>query len=181
MCPVVHRRSLALWNNEVGFTLIELVVTLVLLGIVAVLAARVLSTSLDMWITTEEYAGERADQVAALERMVREIRQADSLTCTHSTLSLERGGNILDFEASNETLTLTFKTDDGTLRLDEEPLCPTDYLEDSEPRLCEPEPSDDPLLCRLSLSDPVNEEEGSTTPEVTTHVYPRNASADCRP
>jgi len=146
------------WGCRAGFTLIELIVTLLLMGVVMVLAARVLGTSLNMWINTEDDAEERADQVAALERMVREVRGADAITqCTDTTLSLERNGSALTFEASG-----------GALSLEGESLCSTawgDSEPELKPELCECAPHH---LIHLSLSA-----EGSPR-EVSTHVYPRN-------
>ncbi|MFP4146802.1 MAG: PilW family protein [Halorhodospira sp.] len=156
------------WGHEAGFTLIELVVTLVLLGIVAVLATRVLSTSLDMWITTGYDARERADQVAALERMVREVREAKEIKFKDSNKTLEivkeNGPNVSFRERDESDGGDNLEFWRGDARVDRS-LCLID-LENTESNSFFGCDSGSDHLLRLSLSA-----------EVKTHVYPRNA--DC--
>lgn len=150
-------------GGSLGFTLAELIVVLLLMALVAALATQVLGQTLGMWSDVQEETEERAEQAAALERMVREVREAAEVECrdqdtTNDTLWVKRQDDTsLEFKAGGGVLTLRWISDSTS-----EQLSPESSVA-SGGTLCECEP-DSHHLVRLSLSE-----------EVETHVYPRNA------
>ena len=75
---IVHRAS-CIMHREKGFTLIELVITMVLIGIIAYIVAIALSTGIKAYFTTD-FRKEALDQTRiAMERITREIRNVRSL------------------------------------------------------------------------------------------------------
>ncbi|WP_200259806.1 prepilin-type N-terminal cleavage/methylation domain-containing protein [Halorhodospira neutriphila] len=148
-------------GGSLGFTLAELIVVMLLMALVAALATRVLGQTLGMWSDVQEETEERAEQAAALERMVREVREASEVKCqgtANDTLWVKRQDDTsLEFKAGGGVLTLRWISDSTS-----EQLSPESSVA-SGGTLCECKP-DSHHLVRLSLSE-----------EVETHVYPRNA------
>ncbi len=67
-------------SSHKGFTLIELVMTMVLIGVIAYIVASAMSTGLKAYFTTD-FRKEALDQARiAMERMTREIRNVKSNT-----------------------------------------------------------------------------------------------------
>jgi prepilin-type N-terminal cleavage/methylation domain-containing protein len=73
------------WKREEGFTLIELIIGIVITGILGGFGVQFLTSSMSM---NQQMAGRKDlvdDAKIAFERMVREIRFADSVTLNSST------------------------------------------------------------------------------------------------
>ena len=87
---IVHRAS-CIMHREKGFTLIELVITMVLIGIIAYIVAIALSTGIKAYFTTD-FRKEALDQSRiAMERMTREIRNV------RSSADVDVGSNASQF------------------------------------------------------------------------------------
>jgi prepilin-type N-terminal cleavage/methylation domain-containing protein len=76
---IMNRASCIVHRDNSGFTIIELVITMVLIGIVAFIVADAMSTGFKAYFTTD-FRKEALDQARiATERMTREIRNVRSL------------------------------------------------------------------------------------------------------
>ena len=61
-----------------GFTLVELTLVLVLLGVTAAFAARPVAQIMDLWVDTMRSRTDRTEVNYVLERMSREVRQGET-------------------------------------------------------------------------------------------------------
>jgi MSHA biogenesis protein MshO len=121
-----------------GFTLIEVVITLIVLGVLATIGARIMSTAFQTYFAGREIAQDDAQVRYALERMTRELRgirsPADLTISTlnkikfvdfsDTTISYRLSGTQLQRSQDNEanyqalaeninTLTITYLRNDG--------------------------------------------------------------------
>lgn len=96
-----------------GFTLLELVLVLIILGVIGVAAARFLGGAVEAIFVTRELTDTQMEAGAALDHMARDIRRAQSVdTCVAGSLSLDAGD-------------LAYAVDGGRLRLNGVPLAGT--------------------------------------------------------
>jgi len=72
-------------KREQGFTLIEIVVTIVITGIIAYIFLNFFSLGTDSYTLIETRSDVLQDERIVLDRMVREIRQAATITITSAT------------------------------------------------------------------------------------------------
>jgi prepilin-type N-terminal cleavage/methylation domain-containing protein len=72
-------------KREQGFTLIEIVVTIVITGIIAYIFLNFFSLGTDSYTLIETRNDVLQDERVVLDRMVREIRQAATITITSAT------------------------------------------------------------------------------------------------
>ncbi|MBI5203853.1 MAG: type II secretion system protein [Nitrospirae bacterium] len=109
-CQARNDRREHICTNKKGFTIIELVITMVLIGIIAYIVATALSTGITAYFTTD-FRKEALDQTRiAMERMTREIRNLrdsdDVATGTSSQFNFtDVSGTNIDFSYSNPNIT----------------------------------------------------------------------------
>lgn len=78
-----------------GFTLLELILVLVILGVIGLIAARFLGGAMEAVFLTREATNTQMEVGAALDRMARDVRAAQSVAACSSgtlTLTLQDGG-----------------------------------------------------------------------------------------
>src|SRR3990167_7204928 len=99
-------------RREAGFTLIELIVTIVVMGIISGVAALLILQGLNGFIAEDVRASLTNDGRLAIERMVREIRTirtrtaADIPTMTAPTLSfVDLDGNPITYTSGGGSVT----------------------------------------------------------------------------
>lgn len=97
-------------NSNRGFTLIELVITMTIIGIIAYVAAQAITAGTRTYFSTD-YRKEALDQArVAMERMTREVRtlrDSSSVITSSSTRFnfTDSGGNNIDFNYANPNIT----------------------------------------------------------------------------
>lgn len=109
-------------RRQAGFTLVELIASVVLLGIIAVFGSMFLATGMKGALSARLAAEEGQRVEMALERIAVELRDADGLTGPgtaiqvdaspptinyHSAIPALNGNRRLAFDAANARLTLT--------------------------------------------------------------------------
>lgn len=162
--------------DKKGFTIIELVITMVLIGIIAYIVATALSTGIKGYFITD-YRKEALDQARiAMERMTREIRNLrdsdDVATGTSSTFSFtDISGANINFTWSSPNITrngttlatnitsfsFSYSRADGT---------PSATFVDSDPD----NPATDTKRIRINITATINNE--SVT--LQSEVWPRS-------
>ncbi|BAU57347.1 hypothetical protein HH1059_06600 [Halorhodospira halochloris] len=144
-----------------GFTLIEMVLVLIILGIVSAAAARPLGQMISTWFDTREAYGDEADMVFALSRIAREVRQ-HGISCDNGDSVTDNGDSVKLGEDKNITI------NDGALRLDDDPIF---WPESGSPVFeCISSEADPSRLFRIRISIDRTDSEDR---EVTTYVYSR--------
>ena len=101
------------YNKQRGFTLVELLVYISLLLIMSIASV---SLMLSLQSTLSEQRSKRAltqGGVIAMERMLYEIRESETITVPLSTLGSSPGVLVLE----QETQDVTFDTNSGSLRV----------------------------------------------------------------
>lgn len=106
-------RSLRAAKGQRGFTLIELVLTIVLIGIVSGMGATLLHQGVNAFISEDARANLTDEGRLATERMVREIRMGRGRTaadlpgcCSAATLNFyDIGGNQIIYTRAGATIT----------------------------------------------------------------------------
>jgi prepilin-type N-terminal cleavage/methylation domain-containing protein len=100
-------------NPSRGFTLIEVVITLLLLGVLSAFIARPLISLIQARADVSDAAAQRSDIEHALSRMAKDIRLSDDSTvitgCGEGVLTLNRDGDERVYE----------RNENGTLMLDD--------------------------------------------------------------
>lgn len=77
-----------------GFTLLELVLVLVILGVIGLLAARFLGGALEAVLVTRQATNTQMEVGAALDRMVRDVRAARNIVdCSAGQLTVALRGS----------------------------------------------------------------------------------------
>ncbi|KAF0280237.1 type II secretion system protein [Spiribacter aquaticus] len=100
-------------NPSRGFTLIEVVITLLLLGVLSAFIARPLISLIQARADVSDAAAQHSEIEHALSRMARDIRLSDDSTeisgCGEGVLTLNRDGDERVYE----------RNENGTLMLDD--------------------------------------------------------------
>lgn len=102
--------------NSKGLTLIEFIIVMVLLGIIGLFTFQFVGSSVETYIIASSQAGLLAEAELAMERMAREIRDAENILSPTSGSS----SNSINFTKSHSTALdsatdITFQVSEGTL------------------------------------------------------------------
>ena len=101
--------------NSKGMTLIELIVVIVLLGIIGLFTFEFIGSSVQTYIMASNQAGLLAEAKLAMERMAREVRDAENILAPAPGSS----SNSINFEKSHAALDgaadITFQLSGGVL------------------------------------------------------------------
>ncbi|WP_245208202.1 prepilin-type N-terminal cleavage/methylation domain-containing protein [Sediminibacillus dalangtanensis] len=76
-------------TNDKGFTLVELLAVLALLGLIIILAGSVTWFGQNQYTSQLEETKQQAEVRLALKQITKDVRQADSLTVTNNQLKLD--------------------------------------------------------------------------------------------
>lgn len=69
-----------------GFTLIELVIVLTILGVIVAIAARSSANFLDLWIQIGDGVSERSEDYYKLDRVSRDVRRGIEDSCNETSV-----------------------------------------------------------------------------------------------
>jgi len=102
--------------NSKGMTLVELIVVIVLLGIIGIFTFQFIGSSVETYIIVSNQAGLLAEAKPAMERMAREVRDAESILAPAPGSS----SNSINFTKSHSTAVdsttnITFQVTGGIL------------------------------------------------------------------
>jgi len=102
-------------NKQSGFTLIELVITIILLSIISAISAKMLSAGLSSYLTATNLITANQQARLALERMTRDIRgirsTGDITTATAAQLVFTNfAGNSVSYSLTGSNLILNSQT-----------------------------------------------------------------------
>ena len=162
-----HRNDATTTGETRGFTLLEMIAVLVILGVVGAVAAQPLARAMEAVTTARTLTDAEGDLAAALDRMTRDIREGTVDDCQQTQLVVtDRDDNTLTFEIDGDFLRLDGAVLAGTR--DDPITTPTD----SDGALCYDYAAEDgnwevERFYRLHLTT----ESGY---EGRTHVYQRN-------
>ena len=94
-------------DHAKGFTLIEIVVTLVLLGVITGFVGMPLISMITARATINEKVGQDADAMFALEKISNEIRFGPEPGCNDNSVTAHNGKKMFryEYDGTNETLT----------------------------------------------------------------------------
>ncbi|MBL7176168.1 MAG: type II secretion system protein [Desulfobacteraceae bacterium] len=153
--------------NSKGTTLIETTVVIVLLGITGLFVFQFVGSGVETHIMAANQAGLLAEAKLAVERMAREIRDANSILVPASGSS----GNSINFIKSHSTVVdsatdITFQINAGTLQRNSESLA-----ENVSNFTVTNNSNEIKLELTLSLS-------GGETVTLHTKIYPKNLPFD---
>jgi len=106
-------------KSQKGFTLIEIIIVIVILGIVSAITIKFLTDSLRIYTMTVNQKTLLDEGKLALERMCRDIRDAKSITApaaggSGSTITFSRG-NLTAQDVSDESITFRLNPTDTTI------------------------------------------------------------------
>lgn len=104
----IHKSSPALnqqsWSSKAGFTLIEIIMTLVLVGIIAGLVGPFLGQVLGNFVDARQLSERERQATLALERFVRDVRAYDVTSIDQTTLNLNNGTIIYKLQSGSLAL-----------------------------------------------------------------------------
>lgn len=109
-----HRNDATTTGETRGFTLLEMIAVLVILGVVGAVAAQPLARAMEAVTTARTLTDAEGDLAAALDRMTRDIREGTVEDCQQTQLVV-----------ADDDTELTFEIDGGFLRLEEAVLAGT--------------------------------------------------------
>lgn len=100
---------MAIYRRESGFTLIEIVMTLLILSVISVVVGRILFQGLDTFTTSNNISEVDWNGYIALDRIVNDIhniRSAADITTISSTqlVFVDTSGNTVTYQLSGTTL-----------------------------------------------------------------------------
>ena len=113
--------------NNKGFTLIEIIIVIIVLGVLSVFGFSFISTAIHTYSKMEKQKSLFDQATMVMERISRELRDAESITTPITTPGdSEESGPILTFtkshytleEEDDETDVITFRLSDSTLERD---------------------------------------------------------------
>lgn len=165
-----------LTTADKGFTLIELVITMVLIGIIAYIVATALSTGITAYFTTD-FRKEALDQARiAMERITREIRNvrssADITTADATTFTFtDVSGTPISFALSGGNIDRTSVTT-NTLATGISSASIFTYLLSTGATTQSPIPAEIPLIKRIKIDITATKNTESVT--LQSEVWPRN-------
>ncbi len=157
-----------------GFTLIELIITIVVVTIIAGLAAVIISQGMSAYTAEQSLSDARYQAQLAVERMARDIRMirsassADIASMTATNLSFtDINGNAIQFQRTGASAPYTITRNGNTLARNIQTLAFTYYQQDG--------------VAAAATADAVwyvvidvTAVQGAQTFEVRTRVHPRN-------
>jgi len=96
-------------SNQIGFTMVELVIVIVLVGVIAMTASLLIGQAAQTYQKEGNYSAMTSQDLLALEEMEREIRiirsPSDITTCTSTNLTFtDVNGNLIVYSYSGTTL-----------------------------------------------------------------------------
>ena len=158
--------------NSKGMTLIELIVVIVLLGIIGLFTFQFIGSSVKTYIMVSNQAGLLAEAKMAMERMSREIRDANIITAPASGSS----GDSINFIKSHPTdldsaIDITFQKSGSTLERKRGANTPEPLAENVSSFNVTNDSNEIKLELTLSLA-------GGENVTLHTNVYPRNLAFD---
>ena len=101
-----HRNDATTTAGTRGFTLLEMIAVLVILGVVGAVAAQPLARAMEAVTTARTLTDAEGDLAAALDRMTRDIREGTVDDCQQTRLVVDRDDNTLTFEIDGDFLRL---------------------------------------------------------------------------
>jgi prepilin-type N-terminal cleavage/methylation domain-containing protein len=113
-----RQETVAMWRGNQGFTLIEIIIVVVILGVLGIFSYQFLITSVRTYSTIEKQKSLYDEAAMAMERMSRELRDASSISSPASGGT----GSSLSFTKSHgspqeaTTYDITFQLSSGTLQ-----------------------------------------------------------------
>ena len=118
-----------------GFTLLELILVLVILGVIGLIAARFLGGAMEAVFLTREATNTQMEVGAALDRMARDVRAAqDIVDCSPGTLTLAlQGGGQRRYSLAGGRLWLEANGDSALLAGDADDPVAAFACDDSTP------------------------------------------------
>ena len=118
-----------------GFTLLELILVLVILGVIGLIAARFLGGAMEAVFLTREATNTQMEVGAALDRMARDVRAAqDIVDCSPGTLTLAlQGGGQRRYSLAGGRLWLEANGDSALLAGDADDPVAAFACDDSAP------------------------------------------------
>jgi len=96
--PLCNLRNLRI-KNEKGFTLIEMIIVIIVLGVLSIFGFSFISTAVNTYSMMEKQKGLFDQATMVMERISRELRDANTITAPASGGS----GSTLTFTTSNAT------------------------------------------------------------------------------
>lgn len=157
-------------DRQKGFTLIEIIVVLVLVGIMAALAGLGLTTGVRGYLIAAENAEMTQKAQLAMNRLSREIRQCATCDASATNLPFESGTFSYDIivEGTEDDpagyITRTLSLDSGTLNLDANAL-----VDQVSSFTLTRDPNDEMITIMLKLAHPFG-----GTQKFETRILPRN-------
>lgn len=158
--------------NAKGITLIELIVVMVLLSIIGLFTFQFIGSSVEMYIVASNQTGLLAEAKLAMERMAREIRDANSIMAPASGSS----SNSINFikshsTALDSTTNITFQKSGSTLERKRGANPPEPLAENVSSFNVTNDSNEIKLELTLSLA-------GGENVTLYTKVYPKNLPFD---
>jgi len=103
------RKKIKIFSNKHGFTLIELMIVVVILGLITLGAVTFFGGGMRSWISGQFQLAAQRDARIALDRMVKEIREGDEINDNSDSDTIIVDYNIL----SKDTLTYSWSGTPG--------------------------------------------------------------------
>lgn len=156
-------KSASMVKLQEGFTLIEIIVVLVLLGILGAMAGLGISTGVRGYLIAAENAAMSQKAQMAMSRLGREITEC--FNCDSDNSSFASGSNTWIFE--NTLGARKVENDSGTLKLNDNIL--VDGVDDFD---MVPDEPDNPDLIIITLR--LSHQTSGSVQEFKTTILPRN-------
>lgn len=104
----------ALDTHKLGFSLLEIVAVLLILGVVAAFAARPVAQTMGVWLETMRGETDRSELNYVLEKMAREVRQGNTEgLCSENEITVDLGTfNVVCNEDNPSYYTLRLENQD---------------------------------------------------------------------
>ena len=114
-----RQETATMWRGNKGFTLIEIVIVIVIMSVLGIFGYQFLATSVHTYSMMEKQKSLYDEAAMAMERISRELRDAESIT----TPGAGGSGSTLTFTKSHGTpedteTNITFQLSSGTLQRD---------------------------------------------------------------
>lgn len=107
-------------KRQSGYSLLELLIYVALFSALSVLLVKSLITSLNVYAAAQSYRRVQAEGELAMERIVREIRSATSITTASSTFDSSPGTLVLvGTDSAGASRTVTFSVVSNQLQIND--------------------------------------------------------------